>query len=203
MITIRYTHFLPLIKMPSFTDIKIKGFLLGFRAYTRIVHTATKIFNATFRWSLSMVPDKLLWTAYPLNLQPTRSREDVNVVMAKGYSQANETTQDVTNAINLFMNIYWDNMTCDSGGGIQLFKIKEILGGMNIDLLWISYLFRKPDLKITDKPGELIPHLRYMFIDLKKDTVYKYGAYSIPGIIGVEPIEVMFDQISLNPTFEW
>ena len=189
--------------MFSLIDIKIQGFLLGFRAYTRTIHIAKKLFNVAFRCGLSIIPDTYLWPAYLLNTKPIHNREDVKVVMAKSYSQEKKNTKDITNAINLFLNVYWDDTACESEGGIQLFKIKEILGGMNINLIWISYLFRKPELKITNKPGEIIPHLRYLFIDLKKDTIYKYGTYNIPGIIEVEPMELMFDQISLNPNFEW
>ena len=188
--------------MTNFNDIKKKGFLLGFYSYTRILHTAKKFINLALRFGVSMIPDAFIWPAYPLNTEPTRSREDVKIIMAKGYSLQTENIQDITNTLNLVLNLYWDNTACESGGGIKLFDLKKILG-KNTNLVWISYLFRNPGLDLLGDPEEVVPHLKYMFVDLVKDTVYIYGAHNIPGVFGVDPIEVMFDEVSLNPAFKW
>ena len=151
--------------------------------------------------TISTIPDSILWPAFPINNEG--GRKHIKVLMAKGFSQESETSMDVTNAVDLFLNLYWDNEACDDNGGIQLYKLKKIIN--HVDLLWICYLHECNVLHTSTENNieTFIPNLKYMFFDLKTDVIYKYDSYSIPGIIGTEPLEIMFGQVTLNPNFTW
>jgi hypothetical protein len=165
--------------------------MCGFRAYTYGLFYLRKIFNFTINKAISIIPDSILWPMIPID---KKNRKHVKVLMAKGFSQKGETSMDITNAFNLFLNLYWDEEACDDNGGIQLHKLKEIIN--HVDLLWVCYLY-----KCNSEP--IIPNLKYMFFDLKTDLIYKYNSFSTPRVIGTESIEVLFDQVSLNPDFNW
>jgi hypothetical protein len=177
-------------------SIKLKLFMYGFRAYTYGLFQLRKLFNYAVNKTVSTIPDCMVWTLFPVNKQ---NRKNVKILMAKGFSQKSETSMDATNAVNLFLNLYWDNEACDDNGGIQIYKLKEVIN--HVDLLWICYLHSADH--IENNIETFIPNLKYMFFDLKTDTIYKYDSYSIPGVIGIEPTEVIFDQVGFNPDFNW
>lgn len=171
----------------------------GFRAYTYGLFYLRKLFNFTVNKTVSNLPDSILWTMFPIT---KKSRKHVKVLMAKGFSQKSETSVTLTNAITLFLNLYWDEEACDDNGGIQIHKLKEIIN--HVDLLWICY-FYSSDVISSDayKIEACLPNLKYIFFDLNADTVYKYNSYGIPGVIDTDPTEVLFGQVSLNPEFNW
>jgi hypothetical protein len=178
-------------------------FILTFRAYTYILFWGTKLFNLAVSTTVAVVPDGLLCPSIPVNYKKDDDRKKITVLMAKGYSNSKETTYDVTNAFQLFLNLYWDHEACDDKGGIQMHKLKEIMNSSkHLTILWICYMFGA-DNNPRAPPEVSVPKMKYLFIDLITDTVYKYGVHSIPGILATEPIEVMFDQVAMDPKFEW
>lgn len=185
--------------MPKCQDIKLKTFFLIFRLYTYIAFWGAQIFNKAISWAICNLPDKMIWSFMS---SKSDSRKSVKLMIARGFSHKTKKSHDSTNAMRLFINMYWDTEACDETGGIQLYKLKQILG-KTLDLLWMCYLYNQPELEISGEPDKVVPHIKYMFVDLKTSTVYKYNAYNIPEILGVEPIEVMFDQVSLSPEFSW
>jgi hypothetical protein len=171
-------------------SLKLKLFMYGFRAYTYLLFYTRILFNYMVNKVISTVPDHLICPLFSINKQ---NRSKVSILIAKGVSKESETSINVTNSVNLFLNLYWDNEACDDTGGIQLYKLKEIFNHVN--LLWVCYLY---DCKgLHTKSEYIIPNLKYMFIDLKTSKIYKYNLYNI------EPLEFLFDQVPFNPDFKW
>lgn len=174
---------------------KMRAFMTAFKMYTFTLFWVTKAFNAGMNFALSKLPDSVFGFAQ----QPT----NVDVVIAKKYSIDAQITYDVTNAVKLFLNFYWDKEACDENGGISLTELKNIIGNCQHGFLWICYLLKEAGINPTDPPEVIIPKLKYMFVDLGKEIIYRYGALNIPSMNETKPIDIMFNQVSFNPDFEW
>ena len=47
------------------------------------------------------------------------------------------------------------------------------------------------------------PWYQVMLFDLKTEKVYRYDSNSIPWIIGIDHIDIMFGQVTPDPNFKW
>lgn len=184
--------------MVLINNIKIKLLLAIFKLYTLILFWGNKFFDKIIENSIYYFPDKFLWSG---RSKKNNNRDLVNIIMAKGVSEYDKETCDITNAIKLFFSIYWDCGACEENGGIQLYKLKQIIG-KTVDLIWFCYLYNKPSLSKYSIYENIISNMNYIFIDLKKEKIYRYESSNIK-IEEINEEEIIFDEIPIAPDFSW
>lgn len=147
-------------------------FLKAFNLVTFLLHKLCQFMDMTVSLTVKTLPD-----AYIPNYIPGGQIQNrVEVLLSMGFK--NKETHDITGAMTLFTNNYWD----DEIGGITISSLRQIIP---YSIIWLCY-------KVRNKKTP-----QYMLIDTNEDCVYQYDKNTNPLHVG-EKKKIMFGQIALE-----